>query len=145
MRHGLYLIAALVVLACGGQSPPAPASPTAQTSAPAAGTLVLNAAPADLGCDAVGVPYRNVTFEIDPTAGDHVTAVADTGTSLRTFWATGFQGGTADDPVVRGPNGEAVAADGETLAIPEGEWPRLHGYFVCPSPDAIYVLVQDPT
>jgi hypothetical protein len=45
---------------------------------------------------------------------------------------------------VRDPAGQVIAADGEALPIPEGAWPRLHGYFVCPSADALYVLLQDP-
>ena len=40
--------------------------------------------------------------------------------------------------------GQIVAADGDVLTIPEGEWPRHKGYFVCPSADALYVLLADP-
>lgn len=35
------------------------------------------------------------------------------------------------------------AADGEVLEMPQGAFPRLKGYFVCPSTDAVYVLLQD--
>jgi hypothetical protein len=33
-----------------------------------------------------------------------------------------------------------VARDGDVLAIPEGAWPSLGGYFVCPSPNALYIF-----
>ncbi|HSL76284.1 MAG TPA: hypothetical protein VK867_05025 [Candidatus Limnocylindrales bacterium] len=109
---------------------------------PSGAGLVLQPAPANLGCDTVGVPYRSVTFKIDPAAADPVTATTDQGTTLRTYWSAGFVGGAAD---VRDPNGQVVAKDGDVLDIPEGAFPRLTGYFVCPSPDALYVLLQDPS
>ena len=128
---------AALVAACGSATPTtAPASPVAQ--------IQLHQAPAGLGCDAMGVPYREVTFRIDPTAAEQVSAVTDTGLTLRTFWSAGFRGGS-EDKVVRDPSGAIVAADGEVLAIPQDAWPRLHGYFVCPSPEALYVLIADPT
>jgi hypothetical protein len=43
------------------------------------------------------------------------------------------------------PAGAVVAADGERLAIPMSEWPRLHGHFACPGPDPIDVFLQDPS
>ena len=129
---------AALVAACGSATPTtAPASRGAQ--------IQLSQAPAGLGCDAMGVAYREVTFRIDPTAAEQVAAVTDTGAILRTFWSAGFRGGSADEKLVRDPSGAVVAADGEVLAIPQGAWPRLHGYFVCPSPEALYVLIQDPT
>lgn len=93
----------------------------------------------------MAVPYRAVTFRIDESAEDPVTALTDGGVSLRTFWSAGFVGATDDGPVVMDPSGQVVARDGEELSIPEGARPRLHGYFVCPSQDAIYILLQDPT
>jgi hypothetical protein len=90
------------------------------------------------------VDYREVTFRIDPAATDQVTALADMGTVLRTFWSAGFRGGSAAEKAVFDPAGAAVVTDGEVLAIPQGAFPRLHGYFVCPSPDALYVLIADP-
>ncbi len=92
----------------------------------------------------MGVPYREVMFRIDPTAAEQVSAVTDTGAILRTFWSAGFRGGLAADKAVVGPAGEVVAGDGDVLAIPPAAWPRLHGYFVCPSPDALYILAADP-
>jgi hypothetical protein len=95
------------------------------------------------------VPYRKVTFQIDPGTPDPVVAVTDTGTTLATFWSPGFTLTSvqfaAAAPVVQDPNGQVVASAGETLDIPEGALPRLHGYFVCPSADALYILLQDPT
>ena len=106
--------------------------------------MTLRAAPADLGCDAMPVAYRRVVFQIDPAAEEPVTAQTDTGKSLQTFWSAGFVG-VSDGPVVKDPSGQVVASNGEGLDIAEGALPRLHGYFVCPSDNAIYVLLQDPS
>ena len=140
----LYLGA--VVTACGGATAPSasPSVPATPAVASGAAGMVLQLAPADLGCDAMGVPYRSVMIKIEPAAADSVTAVTDLGATLRTFWSLGFVGGPPDDPVVRDPAGQVVATDGERLEIPEGAWPRLHGYFVCPSTNALYVLLEDP-
>ena len=138
IRQMRSIALAALVAACGSATPTtAPASPGAP--------IQLRQAPADLGCDAIGVPYRQVMFRIDPSAVEHVSAITNTGAALRTFWSAGFRGGSADEKVVRDPSGAIVAADGEVLGIPQGAWPRLHGYFVCPSRDALYVLIQDPT
>jgi hypothetical protein len=40
--------------------------------------------------------------------------------------------------------GEVVVTAGEVLVISRDDWPRLHGYFVCPSLDALYGLLSDP-
>ena len=141
-RSIAILVIAGAIAACSGTSAPSAAPSVAP---PSGAVLVLQPAPANLGCDTMAVPYRNVTFEIDPAAADPVTAVTDQGTTLRTFWATGFVGGPADDPVVRDPAGQVVAKDGDALDVPEGAFPRLKGYFVCPSQDALYVLLQDPS
>jgi hypothetical protein len=141
----------VLVAACGSATPtsaPASAPPasTPPASAPAASgaAIQLEQAPANLGCDTIGVDYREVTFKIDPAATEQVTALANTGLVLHTFWAAGFRGGTADDKVVFDPTGAVVVTDGDRLAIPQGAFPRLQGYFVCPSPDALYVLAEDP-
>ena len=107
-------------------------------------TIVLRPAPFGLGCDAIPAPYRRVTFRIDPAAADQVWAVADTGATLPTYWEAGFVGGTTSDPVVRDPEGKVILRDGDTLAIPVSAWPDLHGYFVCPSQSALYVLLRSP-
>ena len=115
---------------------------TAATASAAAASsrIVLHQAPANLGCDSIGVEYRGVTFHIDPAATEPVSAVADTGVSLVTYWSAGFHAGTAAERVVRDPAGQVVVADGDTLAVGQ----RLHGYFVCLAPDALYVLLADP-
>lgn len=143
-RSALHFLAAVVfagilVGACG----PAPAGSTAPPSA-VVSTILLREAPANLGCDAMGVPYRSATIRIDASAAEQVWAETDTGTRLDMFWARGFAGGPGSEPVVVDPEGQVVARDGEQIAIPDGAWPRLHGYFVCPSSTAIYVLLQDP-
>ncbi len=141
-RRLLLATACLAIVGCGSPNPvgPSPSGATASGSA----AIRLGLAPANLGCDAIGVPYRRVTFRIDATASEPVSAVANTGTLLHTFWSAGFQGGSADEPVVRDPAGRVVATNREVLAIPDGAWPRLHGYFVCPGPDALYILLADP-
>jgi hypothetical protein len=135
-----WLAVVLLIAACGST---APATQSGWAPFPGA-SFQLNVAPGDLGCDTIGVPYRQVMFKIDPTASDPVTALTDTGTTLRTFWSAGFQGSAADKTVLD-PSGVVVAADGEILMIPEGAFPRLRGYFVCPSTDAVYVLSADPS
>ena len=142
-RAAIAMLIGAMVLGCGPQGPIVPSIDLPSPSAPAGGAIRLNPAPADLGCDAVPAQYNSVTFRIDVAAADQVTATTDTGKTLRTFWAAGFQGGAADDPVVRDQLGAVIAADGDVLEIPSGAWPRLHGYFVCPSTDALYVLVDD--
>ena len=156
MRVTILAALMLAAAACGGSAAPSapsvtaspavtspPPAPSADPSADAS-TLSLATAPADLGCDAMGVAYRSVRFEVDATAADQVTAIADTGAALKTYWSAGFRGGPVADGTVLGPQGEVVASDGDELPIPTGAWPRLGGYFVCPAPTAIYVLATDP-
>jgi hypothetical protein len=145
-RISALLLLCLPLTACANNVPVPSTSPS---SSPAAATapsaLVLRAAPANLGCDSIGVDYHRVTFRIDPTAAEQVSAVADTGKQLFVYWAAGFQPGTATDRVVRDPSGQVVVSDGEVLSIPQGDWPRLRGHFVCPAPNALYVLLVDPS
>lgn len=94
------------------------------------------------------VPYRSARLQIDGNAvADAVTAVTDYGSTLRTYWSPGFGLGSATgaDWVVRDPYGQVVAGQGEVIDIPDGAWPRLRGYFVCPTKEALYVLLKDPT
>jgi hypothetical protein len=138
-RRALSMLAiAALALGCAG--------PTAPTSSPGASTvpIVLRPAPADLGCDAMRPAYDVVTFHIDPAGEEQVFATTDTGLALLTYWSAGFVPGSSDDPTVRDPAGQVVARDGDVLPIPPAAWPRLHGYFVCPSTDAVYVLIEDP-
>jgi hypothetical protein len=141
----LVLGSVVLVAACSGGATPAPsANPTTNpTPSPVAGGLTLRAAPANLGCDTMQVSYSSVTFHIDPAAADQVTATTPDGKTLQTYWSGGFTG-DAEAKLIKDSKGAVVAADGDELAIPQGAFPRLHGYFVCPSTDAIYVLEQDP-
>lgn len=147
----LAVVTALATLAaCGGPASTAtPTEPSAPSATPVAsapaGTIQLNMAPANLGCDAMGVPYRSLTIRVDPAAADQVTGLTDDNAPLKTFWSAGFVGGPLDDPAVLDPDGNVVARDGEIVVIPDGQWPRLHGYFVCPSADAVYILLADPS
>ncbi len=145
-RHIRWMAVAVLVAACGSATPTsAPVSaPPASPPVASGAAIQLQPAPANLGCDTIGVDYREVTFQIDPGSTTQVTALANTGLVLRTFWAAGFRGGTADNKVVFDPTGAVVVTDGDKLAIPEGAFPRLKGYFVCPAPEALYILAADP-
>ncbi len=136
-RWLLLVIACLAVAGCTSVTP---------SSTPGVSAIQLRIAPADESCPFAHVGYPELTFRIDPAAGEHVVAVADDGTRYHTWWSEGFEGGSVDDPVVRDPAGQIVARDGEVLVIPgvgQG-FPRLHGYKVCASGDSIYVLVSGP-
>jgi hypothetical protein len=125
---------------------PSSAAPSTTASSASGGTtLVLNEAPANMGCDTIGIDYKTMTFDIDPDAMDHVTAETDTGVTLKTYWSAGFQPGTSADLVVRDPTGAVVVNNGGVLQVPPGAYPRLHGYFVCLAPDKLYVLLTDPS
>jgi hypothetical protein len=134
----VVFVVAVVLAACGQESPPSPSS----SPGDAGPDLVLRRAPDDLGCDTIGVEYRSVTFRVDPTADEHVFAITDRGGLLRTFWGSGFQAGTAEDPVVRDATGAIVIRDGDALLVPDGAYPDLHGHFVCLAPDALYIFDQ---
>jgi hypothetical protein len=163
-RIGLYAaIAALVLAGCSSTplvtgSPAPPVTPGAtQSQAPGesvqaspgssvgAAAIVLNRAPADLGCDSIGwpddvQPFQSLKFHIDPAAPDNVTALSDTGINLKVSWVPGFEPGPATDRVVLGPDGAVVASDGEVLAlVPPGA--RLHDYPICLTPSELSVML----
>jgi hypothetical protein len=137
-----------LVAGCGGGSTPSAAVPSdvpsdAPSGAPSSGAgVTLQPALANLGCDTVAPSYSSVTFHIDATKAADVTATTNAGATLKTFWSEGFVGGVSD---VQDPSGQVVVTDGEVLDIPQGAFPRLKGYFVCPSAAALYVLLQDPS
>jgi hypothetical protein len=131
-----------VVAACGS---PGASAPSAEAPSASAAGVTLRMIPDGTACDSIGISYKSVTFEIDPAAVDPVTAITDEGVSLRTFWSPGFVGGPAEDPVVRDPEGQVVAADGDVLPVPGDAYPRLKGYFVCTAPDALYIFLAEPT
>ena len=106
--------------------------------------VVLREAPPNLGCDSILPPYRSAAIRIDATMAEQIWADADTGARLAVYWSRGFVGGTSLEPVVVDPEGRIVARDGERIVLPEADWPRLHGYFVCPGTTALYVLLRDP-
>ena len=151
LRHIRWMAVVVLVAACGSATPttapvsaPPASAPPASAPVASGAAIQLQPAPANLGCDTIGVDYREVIFKIDPAAAEPVVAIANTGLDLHTFWAAGFRGGTADNKVVFDPTGAVVVTDGDRLAIPQGAFPRLNGYFVCPSPDALYILAADP-
>ena len=147
-RSIAILVIAGAVAGCIGSSTPsaapseAPPSGAPSDAPPSGAGVTLQPAPADLGCDTVAPQYSSVTFHIDASAAADVTARTNAGATLKTFWSVGFVGGTTD---VKDPSGQVVVKDGEVLEMPQGAFPRLKGYFVCPSADAVYVLLQDPS
>ena len=169
LRTITSLAAAGIVLIAGCAPAPTPAAvtPVASTAAltpvptapgptpvstPAASTgsiepsrsqsaIVLRQAPANLGCDSIGLDYTHVTFDIDPAAEEQVSAVTDTNVRLLTYWSPEFRPGPGGELAVRDPAGQAVATDGEVLAVGN----KLHGYFVCMAPSALYVLANEPS
>jgi hypothetical protein len=148
----LALSFALVVFATACQSSPASGSPVATATvsastsgAPSGGTIELHEAPANLGCDTIGVHYRSMTFHIDPAAAEQVSATTDTGVTLVTYWSVGFVPGTDSERFVRDPAGKVVVTDGDVLQVPPAAYPRLAGYFVCLGTNKIYVLLNDPS
>lgn len=154
-RAASMMLGVLALVACipsqpgatAGQSA-APATPSIARSGSDSELSKLRSPPPGLTCDAMGVPYGSARIQIDGEAADPVTALTDANSSLKTYWSPGFALGLATDAVadwvVRDPNGQVVASQGERLDIPAGAWPRLHGYFVCPTADALYVLLEDP-
>jgi hypothetical protein len=133
------LLIAFALVGCAGSAPGA--SPSAATPSPR--TIELQRAPENLGCDAIGVDYSSATINIDVAAAPQVWAETDLGARLMVHWSAGFQGGDASDPVVRGPDGQVVAKDGDVITI-QGAGSGLAGYFGCPGPDALYILEQPP-
>jgi hypothetical protein len=115
------------------------------SSAPGAtAPFKLNMNSDDFGCDTIRTAYRSLVITIDPSAGDPVRALADTGQVLQTFWSASFRGGTSTDPFVYDGRAVVVARDGTTIDLPDLGFPTLAGYFVCPSADEIRVFDQAP-
>ena len=136
-------ILTVVAGACGGDASTAPTTPgSSPTAAP--GALVLDRVPDSTACDAIGVDYTSVTFHIDVTATPQIWAVADTGTSLLVRWVSAFAAGTGTEPTVVDGSGAVILEDGDTLDLPEGGWPDLHGHMVCPGPNSLTVLDEAP-
>jgi hypothetical protein len=140
-----WLILCMSLVACTSGAPSPTADVPSGTSAPSATTVVLHEAPANLGCDAIGIDYTSMTFHIDPAAAEQVSAETDTGVTLVTYWAAGFQPGSDTERVVRDPAGETVVTDGDVLRVPPAAYPRLGGYFVCLAPDKLYIMLADPS
>jgi hypothetical protein len=111
-----------------------------------AGPAALHIIPADTACDSVAwpegvAPYGEITFVIDPSAAELVTAVSDTGASLLTLWPEGFRAGPAADRTVLSPDGQAVATNGQVIAVPATLLPRLGGYDICLTPSSLHVVL----
>jgi hypothetical protein len=137
-------ILAVAAGACTGGASTAPSIAPGGSPTAAPGTLVLERVPDSTACDAIGVDYTSVTFRIDVTATPQVWAVADTGTSLLVRWSGAFAAGTGTVPTVVDGSGTVVLEDGETMDLPEGGWPDLHGHIVCPGPSSLTVLEVAP-
>jgi hypothetical protein len=94
-----------------------------------------------VGCR--GLAARLV-IHIDPSAANPVSAVADTGHPLKTFWNSTFRGGTSTDPFVYDRQGRRRRRGRHHDRSPHQGVPTLAGYFVCPSADAIRVFDRAP-
>ena len=145
-------------------SPSLEVSPSA--SATGAAPFVLQRAPDNLGCDAIGGgtgydsailhidPESDVYLEINSPAWDgtsdrvnvDVWAEVETpsgenpqpvGTRLAVYWSPAFTAIGGDTPVIRGPRGEEVARDGTRM---DQEFTNRTGYGGCNSRDELYVL-----
>lgn len=128
----------MLVGGCGQPtvSSASPASPANPSNAEA--TFALLYSSATQSCPLAGT--FDVTFRIDPSAGEPVTVVADNGQVLHVRWPPGFVAGTSDDPVVRDPFGLVVARDGQRLVSPKEGFPTLPGRWdVCFGGGAIWV------
>ena len=143
----LSMAVGLVVLAGCATSP----SPVATSPSPAppssAAAITLHTFAGPLGCDSIGwpdeiEPYTSLTFRIDPAAEEQVRAVSDTGRELATHWEVGFVPGSATERVIRDPDGQVVARDGEVVALQPG-W-QLHGHSTCLQPDTLSVTLTEP-
>lgn len=122
-------------------------SPVVSPSAPAAPAkaIVLQRAPANVGCDSIGIDYDMATIRIDPAADIAVWAETRTGQRLATFWSAGFTATDGDPPVIRDPDGKVMAANGSGIDIRHWQsyepWNR---FFLCPGPASLYILEQAP-
>jgi hypothetical protein len=148
LRGPLGALALIVVVAVAASCATPPTSGASATAGASAGgsagaPILLQRLAPQTGCDAIGVDYRKITIRIDPSAEIQVWADTDKGTQLAIRWAEGF---TAEGtpPVIRGPKGEEVARDGTVLEIPDGAYPRLAGYFVCPGVNSVGVYAEIP-
>jgi hypothetical protein len=139
----LLVIPCLVLAACATDTVgPSPIGSTASfaASTPVSSGAGLRPAPSDLGCDSIGLDYQRVTFHIDPAAAEPVVATTDTGVSLVTYWASGFQLGPGPDRVVRDPTGKVVVSDGDVWVTDK----QLAGYFACFGTTSLYVVSTQP-
>jgi hypothetical protein len=125
--------------ATAAPSQPASAAPSALASA--SGIILQRTGP--IACDSIGVDYTSATIRIDAASDPDVWAEANTGKKLAVKWTDGFTATDGPPPVINGPKGEEVARDGTVIVVPADSYPRLVGYFVCLSPDTLWVLETD--
>jgi len=144
LRRPVFLLLIGIVFLAGCRASQSSATATANVNP----TSELNSLPPNLACGLSELPYGRARFQIDGTAADPVTALADDGTILQTYWSPGFSLGLATDAtaswLVRDPSGQVVVGQGEILDIPAGAPPRLHGHRVCATAHAMYILLKDP-
>jgi hypothetical protein len=139
------VLAGAAIVGCARAPAPivteSPASPS--TGATAAAIELQRLAP-NTGCDTIGVDYRTVAIRIDPASNPQVWAETDTGLRLVIRWSNGFTARGGAEPVILGPDGLVVAANGTNISSPEGRFPELAGYFVCPGTTSIGVYETPP-
>jgi hypothetical protein len=139
----LLMIPCFVLAACATDTmnpPPGGSTASFSASTPLSSGVGLRIAPSDLGCDSIGLDYQRVTFHIDPAAAEPVVATTNTGVSLVTYWASGFQLGPGPDRVVRDPARQVVVSDGDVWGTDK----QLSGYFACFGTTSLYVVLTQP-
>ena len=130
-----WVVLAWLVAACGPSTSSALSPSIAPSGPPTFALLHSSETP---NCPLVG--SFDVTFRIDPYAGEPVTVVAGNGQVLHVWWPPGFVAGTFDDAVVKDPSGAVVARDGQRLIAPKERDPTLPGgWDVCFGDGAIWV------
>src|SRR5262245_64219905 len=121
-RSLALLVLSLAAVACAGPTqtsssatapPVVPVKPS--SSLAGASTIELHRAPANLGCDSIGVDYTSMTFHIDPNAVDPVIALTNEAVTLKTFWSPGFVPGADAERLIRDMTGKVVVRDGDPL------------------------------
>lgn len=130
-RPAAALLLILAIAACG----PGPATSTGVPGSASGPGFAIRTAPDPKACPGAAVP-NPLTFRIDPSAAEPVTAVAADGRSFVVYWAPGFVPDATSAAVVD-PKGMIVARDGERLT-----GPLLHGHTVCATSTAVFVLLE---
>lgn len=139
------MILASVLSVIGCASPVVPPSPAGPTPLP---TIYLRPMQGRFEfCPLAALPPPPITFLVDPIAPwpGQTVAVDGRDETHYIFWAAPFTGGTADEPVVRGPDGEVAVRDGDIVDLSVDGQPTINGYPVCSGGGFLYVMSSRQT